>query len=784
MGNPLRWLTISLTLALTWPAPTAARVNLTATAGFSGLAKDGTWMPVRVTVDNDQADSLRGELVIEEATVGGDLARYRRTVDLAKHARQTYTLYIPARSQGFNLVQSEPMEDESVPVQGQVQVQRSEVRVIQKFEVKLRPGPGEEIVLPASVRVVPSDEALILEARGKPPIKPRDEPPIPPWPQVRVVHVGPEELPTHWTGYDGVDAVVIPDLIEVSEEQFNALLKWLHDGGTLVAWRGPWTDICTSLPTLHIGTLRQSLQFRWRGLQSEKILVPVPLAPAAQARVREGRYGRGRVVFLERNSEAMTRPMPEAWSELLDLNRPLEQRWDFARRPVLSTLGNAVARLPTLRTPPVALVILFLLLYLLLLVPANYFLLRRYRRKELAWLTTPLIVAVFSFGAYGIGYRVKGHELSLHTFSFVDAQAGEPQAPAITAFGLFSPNKARYQIDLPHAAPGVWELTSEGVPFQQVQYPDPQVRGSLDVVQGETTRLANVHVNMWAMRLFGTQTRVDLGEGVSADLRWDGKETITGTLHNGTPYTFAPAVLVFEGYTQRFEQLAPGTHPLQAIPLAVWNEDRNGTLEGLSSWLHPPQVPPGINAGAVNDALTRLVQWAEDSAWPDSETRPVLWAWTQEPASEVRLEGQQPSGHHFTLFRFALPLIRTARGQAVVLPNRSNYRNNALSHGRYEFPLTLPFFARGRELERAALHVHCAAAGQTVLLEGFNRRLKRWDTLGSNLDGYQVLDLPRPGDYLGPQTDTLLVRLISRGHSEAQLHQLDVLAVTKDPVEF
>lgn len=766
MSHPLRWLTISLILALTWTTPTAARVNVTAAAGFAGLAKDGTWMPVRVTVDNDRAESLRGELVIEEATLGGYVARYRRAVELAKHARQTYTLYIPARSQGLYMKKYEPGF------------------AVLQLEVKLRPEQGKEIVVPVAVQVFPSDQALVLEASGKPQVKERDKPQIPPLPQVRFVPIGAEGLPDHWTGYDGVDAVVLPNLIGVSEEQFIALLRWLHDGGTLVAWRGPWTDICIGSSSLCIDSLRQALQFRWWGPRSKKVLGPVPLAPTAQAGVREGCYGRGRVVFLERNYDAVARPTAEGWKGLLGLNRPLGQRALSAGRQVLTTLGNAVARLPTLRTPPLALVILFLLLYLLLLVPANYFLLRRYRRKELAWLTTPLIVAVFSVGAYGIGYRVKGHELSLHTFSFVDAQAGQREAAAITAFGLFSPNKARYQIDLPHASPGVWELTSEGDPFQQINYPEPQVRGSLDVVQGETTRLANVHVNMWAMRLFGTQTRVGLGEGVSADLRWEEKEkVITGTLHNGTPYTFAPAVLVFGGHTQRFERLAPGTHPLQAIPLAALNEDQHGTLKGLCSPLYRPSVPPGINAEAVDNALNSLVQPAVMSG-PRRNDEPVLWAWTQEPASEVRLGGHQPAEHHFTLFRFTLPLIRTARGQAVVLPNRSNYRNNFLPHGRYEFPLTLPFFARGCELERAALHVHCTAGGQTVLVEGFNRRLKRWDTLGSNLDGYQVLALPRPGDYFGPQTGTLLVRLISRGHSQAALHLLDVLAVTKEAVEF
>ncbi len=49
-------------------------------------------------------------------------------------------------------------------------------------------------------------------------------------------------------------------------------------------------------------------------------------------------------------------------------------------------------------------VILFLLVYTACVGPINYYLLKRFNRLELGWLTTLAIVVLFSVGAFGIGY--------------------------------------------------------------------------------------------------------------------------------------------------------------------------------------------------------------------------------------------------------------------------------------------------------------------------------------------------------------------------------------------
>ena len=71
-------------------------------------------------------------------------------------------------------------------------------------------------------------------------------------------------------------------------------------------------------------------------------------------------------------------------------------------------LADAPFAIPQLDIPAFYVVALFLLAYIVVLVPVNYFVLKAKDKKEYAWLTTPAIVLVFSFGAYLIGYGFKG----------------------------------------------------------------------------------------------------------------------------------------------------------------------------------------------------------------------------------------------------------------------------------------------------------------------------------------------------------------------------------------
>ena len=67
------------------------------------------------------------------------------------------------------------------------------------------------------------------------------------------------------------------------------------------------------------------------------------------------------------------------------------------------TIVSAVSNLPSLALPPIGGLLVLLFGYIVLVGPVNYLVLRSIDRREWAWVTVPVLIAVFTVGSFGIG---------------------------------------------------------------------------------------------------------------------------------------------------------------------------------------------------------------------------------------------------------------------------------------------------------------------------------------------------------------------------------------------
>lgn len=788
------WLTVLLSMGVA-----AGAVEIRVEAGFEGYAKQYTWMPVRVTLDN-QGAPVRGELVIPFQTPQEPpyVARYCRRVNLPSPAHQVYTFYLPATTWKPEIgVEWQPERDPKKIVRGGVKLlgwwdrmvlvvgpQRSALMFLNGTRIKTAFNPHPPTI-------------TMPEMGPVSPFRTR-------WAEVRVVHASEEELPNHWLGYQGVDAVVLVGLRArtLSPAQEQALAQWVRRGGRMVACGGVEAAYLTA------PFFRELLGIEVQGLAALASL-PTPWPggtrvgwlqgrfPVTQVRAREGEvlaqgevpllirrpWGHGWVYFLAFSPRASPlQEQPEAvsfWHEVLGLKRSAKLNlWVYADK-----MSSAVARLPARRTPSLSVVGGYLLLYLLLLVPANYFLLRRLRQLEWSWLTIPLIVALFTAGAYAIGSHIKGRALRLRSLSLVVGRAGEQEAPAFTVFGLYSPRRARYDLRLPGAAPAVKEYSGEMLASYHQSY---RQRGSLDVVQEEVPELRGVKIDMWAMRLFGVETLADLGEGLEAQLVYkDGN--LYGTITNRTLYTFAPAGVTVGGINVNWETFAPGeTKEIRLLsplfsgeaPLAVPEEvefDPEVLNEFCNGRYYYPS-PPGLTLRAPKVG----------EFWG-----PNFWGWTRQAVTKVQVKGHQPEESHLALFYLSLP-VRTLEGKVVVLPETCTWEvigqteasvTRGAVHlspqGRVGLQFMLPEEARRRSLHTAEVHLRVNWA-QKVRVSAYNRRWGRWRMLREVGVGYHRLPLRRPEDYFDPASGIVKLRLENRpSGGEVNIGLIDLLVVVE-----
>src|SRR5207247_9754374 len=108
--------------------------------------------------------------------------------------------------------------------------------------------------------------------------------------------------------------------------------------------------------------------------------------------------------------------------------------------------------LPSLQLPPTGGLIVLLAAYILVVGPLNYLILRRLDRREWAWVSVPAFVLGFAAAAYGYGSLLRGTDVIVNEIAIVRRAPDATEGRAQDYFGIFSPTRASYRVEVPGGA--------------------------------------------------------------------------------------------------------------------------------------------------------------------------------------------------------------------------------------------------------------------------------------------------------------------------------------------
>ncbi len=661
-----RWSGVLLLLAAsTLAGPAAAQVAVNADAGLGQFYKSQRWLPLQLTVTN-AGKPARVEV---RARFGGEAQQEYRLPEhtVQSNANEAHTLCLRA-----------PYHYSAQPVALDV---FSDGRLINSLRANtqlvpdgdwlvLGVGTGASVQLLGNITLSPQQTAPYGRAWGPSLTASNSRP------RVHVATLEPRSVPDRWQALDAADVVVLGGVSErdFTPEQQAALRDWVNAGGALVVTGGPnWNRLATPffqdlLPVRVTGS---------RTVSGASTLAPgagtpgtAPfvactgtLQPEARVVARsggvpllvEGIKGMGQVVFLAFDpNDAPFRDWSgtqELWKRTLigqwrpQLVRTLEsydgQEGDsnpgFRQAATLTGTGAGGTRLadapyaiPQLDIPSFYLVALFLVAYIVVLVPVNYFVLKARDKKEYAWLTTPAIVAVFSVGAYAIGYGFKGGRTLLVQVGVVEARAGQDGAPSLVYSGLFSPRKAGYELRT---------AAANGAPADAATLlsdPNGTRSGeSLRVVQDDTQRLEDFNVDMWAMRMVKAEGIVRLNRGIVSTYRQQGAQ-LTGTIANHSPYTLTNCQIRYWNQDVKLPDLKAGQTVPFSLPALPSGTTPLTTLEsGVTGTREEQRMKRSV--------LTAVQAYASAGQGSNaSQRRPLLLGWIQEPVAPLLVDGRTP----------------------------------------------------------------------------------------------------------------------------------------------
>jgi len=545
-------------LALGLGCVVAQGVQLTAGVGFGGYYRPNTLVPVIVEINNPDSE-ITGELRVLSDDQGALPDTYRFPVVIPKGAKWLRFLYIIPHSFTSDIkveLRGNGLQPVRAIIQNckQVSAETRLVAVVGGTGSSLSFLNGQSLTVLGGAQYRPWDMSGYSRDQyrygygyGGAPYGGGGKVPG----NMNVVNIPPALLPDNPEAYGSLAALML--MSDVTENTLSkgsvrdAISMWVVNGGHLVVAGGGVPSrleapFFAGLLPLHNGKPLPEAESMTNTDGGIAVMMP---------------RGAGWTTALTYDPDAVA---AADWHKAAAFYGKL-----FAKAPSIpftqlfaENINNAI--MPSnIKPPDLKLIVAFLLIYLVLLVPVNYFVLRKLDKRELAWVTTPAIVLIFTIGAYGIGLLTKGSTLLLHSLTMVETCAGQSSAEATSSLLIFSPSRTNYRLALGESG----LLAKEAALGNEYDY-----RGNRTVkspltykIAGNDVTVEGVHVNMWDFRQFTMAHTLDLGEGFTASLTPSSSPSASawkGTITNKTPYRYSICELYYNGARVAEFSLEPG----------------------------------------------------------------------------------------------------------------------------------------------------------------------------------------------------------------------------------
>ncbi len=528
--------------------------------GFDGYAKQNVWVPITVRAENAGA-AISGEI---RARAGYPGETYAVSLNLPAQSQKTVTMLAPYH--GDFTVQF-------VTDDGQTRF---------KKVVSARPlGPYDYFVgVIADNRDTLNFLAGLQSSAGSP---------------VSVAHLQTSDLPAQAGGLAAFDALIFNgvDTSGLSAGQVDTLNDWVAGGGKLVVGGGPNAGLTVSglqslLPASNfvlktVPALDNLQNLGGRPIPNEgPFSAAVPQSVSGMIDLYEQDMpflvrqllGEGQVVYFALDFSLA--PMDgwagneNFWRQVLN---PLESHPPFyvgydaprAMSDYLAAIDGGGLPSPVLFTG-------FLCLYFLFLVPLNYWLLKRLKRRELAWLTIPALIVLFTLAGYVGGFRARGKNSILRQLSVVWQQNGASAAEETAYLGLYAPVRDRFDIIFDDVA--LVQPSEGGNGFRGVK---SNVSAPTTIFYGARTELRNLWTDIGSMSSVVAQRRTAV-QPIDLQLTISGSRAsprLSGTIVNHSENTFTAVALFAGSYGVKLGSLPPGEttidQPLQLLNVQPYN---------------------------------------------------------------------------------------------------------------------------------------------------------------------------------------------------------------------
>jgi hypothetical protein len=653
-------------------AQNAPGLTLTVEAGFDGWYKSAYWLPVHVSAANSGA-AIDGELRLVINDGPGNQTVYTAPLDLPTQSDKRVTMLVKAPRNLSSLEVDLVANGRSV---GSAETRTGGLRDLPAHTLLygvITPDTGSFDFL-----------ANVDGRRG----------------ETAVAYLSPHHLPDTPPAWNSLDVLIIHDSDsgQFSPVQRQALAGWIQSGGQLVVAGGPgWqptsSGLADWLPVTPHGVENVN------NLSALSQQTGIPFDQSGPYLVTNSSLRQGELLWHQGGLPLLAR---RDWGQggvyFLALDPTLDPLRGWAGQPILwqSIAGqvpdltpwsrgiqngrSAITAVSTLaqRTLPTAgTLMLFMLIYIILIGPVNYQVLRRRGQREMAWVTIPVLVLIFSAIAYATGFGLRGNAPILNQISIMTGQIGGEQARVQTIIGLYSPSRTSYDLDLP--------VTAVVHPLARTTAFGDTVRsGSGHIVSNGRLTVSNIRTDIGSVEAFVADSYQPLPDiAATADLRSESGSLLADVevVNNGR-FPLSRVAIIGGRQLEFVGDLPAGASRSLRLDLGTATATSPTLMPGPGGW--PSTQSPLLYFAepllggwatrnepdlAARHELFRAIESYSGSAQPATAVPPILLvAWSDEALLDVSLNHNRTEQMATTLYVFSIPVDSLTSSDRLSLP--------------------------------------------------------------------------------------------------------------------
>lgn len=317
-------------------------------------------------------------------------------------------------------------------------------------------------------------------------------------------------------------------------------------------------------------------------------------------------------------------------------------------------IDNALRNIPELPLPKTSHIIYIYIAYILLAAPISYILLKKLDKRELLWMTVPLLSLVFSGAVYATGAGTRLTEPISNVISLVDIDNSGTIIPKIYA-GIFTPKKENIRVEAGTGYDIQPMLLNTGYYGGSYGNGGPSGRIDSKVILGSGTTLEFYRNGIWSMKTMAMESKIALKGKLETDLNY-ANGTFFGTIRNTsgfdleecyiiTPNQYASIGPVKNGETKQVD-IKPSNYYGQKYDLinAIYKDPDFGQQNRNNKF-----APEEIRQLRKNNQKRQVLEYSfMNEAYQGFEARLMAWSSTA-AAGELLVNGNAVKGYEKSL---------------------------------------------------------------------------------------------------------------------------------------